>query len=340
MRKKSEAEGVLTLSKIKLMVKNEKFELDDIKLILAYKRANPKMTEEDIMRHLGISQRLAQTVRFLLRNEDELKQALTRHPKYRVLLAGDLHCGHMAGLTPKGYQIPESHDNPVHRTFAQFQRETWDFFDKSIMSLKPFTHAIWNGDLIDGSGKKSKGTELITTDRLLQGEMAQKVIETVDAGVNVISFGTGYHTGEGEDFESVIAANTGAIINAENLLKIGDVIFNVKHHVGGSGTPYGAATPILRDAIWSDLWSQLEDNPNAQIIVRSHAHTFIQVDDGSRHAIVLPALQGAFTKFGTRRCSKIVHWGFVYVDIYSDGTFDLHRVIYLPDSQKRKLIEL
>jgi hypothetical protein len=315
-----------------------KYSSIELAKIFAYKRMHPKAGNPELIKLLGISLREATMLNFVLLNEEPMREALRERPKYRVLLAGDFHCGHKAGLTPQGYQLPL--DSAVDKIFAEFERESWDFFTASIDSLRPFTHAIFNGDLIDGDGKKSKGTELLTTDRNIQVDMAVKVIDTVGAKINVITYGTPYHTGDGEAFEYNIAQQTGAMLNAENLLSIGGVIFNVKHHTGGSSTPYGAATPLLKDALWSDLWAQLENNPTADIVVRSHTHTFIRIDDGFRTAVVLPALQGAMTKYGSLRMSKVVHWGYGYVDIFADGRYAFHEVLYTPESQKRQVITL
>lgn len=310
----------------------------DVLNFLSYCKKNPDATQEEMINDLGLSTREAGKWQFIVENEDVLRNVLTTRPKYRVLLAGDLHCGHLAGLTPKGYGT--NPENPMEQQFVDFQKETWDFFEKKIMSLKPFTHAIWNGDLIEGRGKKSKGTELIYADRLKQVEMAATVIDYVNAPQNVISYGTPYHVGDGEDFERVIAEKTDSLLNAENLLNIGGVIINAKHHTNGTSTPYGAGTPLLKDALWGDLWAQLEDNPTADVVVRSHTHTFLKINDGFRTAIILPALQGALTKYGTIKCSKVVHWGFAYMDIYPDKSFTIQEIIYNPEAQKRKVIEL
>lgn len=320
------------------MYRGEPLTKEQALTLLSYGRTNPDYTNQDLVDNLGVSYRDADKIRYLLKNELVLMEVLQRKPKYRIFLGGDTHCGHLAGLTPDGYQLDETH--PSYSQFAKFQRETWNYFKNAVSVLAPFSHAIFNGDLIDGTGKKSKGTELITSDRNIQAEMAVKVIETVGAEKNVITYGTPYHTGDGEQFEYNIAGKTDALLNAENLISIGGVVFNCKHYVAGSSTPYGSATPVLRDALWSDLWSQLEENPTADIVVRSHTHTFLKINDGFRTALVLPALQGAMTKYGTLRMSKIVHWGFAYTDIYENGTFEVHEILYNPDSQKRKVIEL
>ena len=73
-------------------------------------------------------------------------------------------------------------------------------------------------------------------------------------------------------------------------------------------------------------------NPGAPIYLQAgadgdfyHGDRYIGIDDiganGSpRMGFCLPALQSAQTKFGGRRCSGIVHFGFMHFDIYPDGS--------------------
>lgn len=286
----------------------------------------------------GFGNRIASSVTFVLRNWDVLQEAIREKPLYRVLLAGDLHCGHLAGLTPPAYRI--NPDSPTQRRFYDLQKETWEWYIQQIQGLRPFTHAVWNGDLIEGKGPRSGSTELITADRNLQCDMAVEAIGVVGAKTNVVVYGTPSHVGDQEDFEYNIAKELDAVLLDNDLLEIGGVVMNIRHKIGSSSVPYGAATPLLRDALWSDLWSALEDNPKTDLVVRSHVHTFVYTNDGFRQAIILPALMGAASKYGTRQCSKVVHYGFAYADIYADGSFNVNPVIYSPESQRRQIIKL
>lgn len=246
--------------------------------------------------------------------------------KKRILLAGDFHCGHVAGLTPPEYQINE--DPPRYKALAAFQRESYLWFYNQIERLKPFHSAFYNGDLIDGRGERSGGSELTTTDRSIQADIAVSIIRQVNASHNYITYGTPYHTGNSEDYELLIAKDVDATIASELNVNINNVIFNVKHKVGGSGTPYGNATPLLKAQLWQKLWADKEERQSANYVVRSHMHRYVKLEiAGDKHAMVLPALQGAMSKYGQRQCEGNVDFGFGYVDIYSDGDHRFFPVI-------------
>ena len=87
----------------------------------------------------------------------------------RILATGDWHCGHVVGLTPPEWQHQEIGDK-YHDKYARIQRQMWDWFVNAVDKYRPIDRLIINGDLIDGKAFRSGGTELITTDRFIQGE--------------------------------------------------------------------------------------------------------------------------------------------------------------------------
>src|SRR5271157_652517 len=102
--------------------------------------------------------------------------------KIRMLVISDLHCGHLAGLTPP--------DQWIHGTsFYEQQKKTWNFYINTIKELQPIDILICNGDAIDGKGTKSGGTELITSDRNLQSQMAIECLKQVKAPSNILTYG-------------------------------------------------------------------------------------------------------------------------------------------------------
>jgi len=111
----------------------------------------------------------------------------------RVLVLSDLHCGHRAGLTPPQHQLN------IASKWGKLQKEVWDWFERTVENLKPITHCFVMGDIIDGKGDRSGGTEQITTDRNVQIEMACEALSLVQASVYTMVYGTPYHTGSGED---------------------------------------------------------------------------------------------------------------------------------------------
>ena len=124
----------------------------------------------------------------------------------RLVVISDLHCGHAVGLTPPAWQWAVDGDTTEHRAkFGRVQREVWDWYSQTIGSLRPIDILAVNGDAIDGTGVRSGGTELLTTDRQVQTDMAVKSIQEASAKTIVMTYGTAYHTGDAEDWEDRVA---------------------------------------------------------------------------------------------------------------------------------------
>lgn len=239
----------------------------------------------------------------------------------RGILTGDFHCGHAVGLTPPGWQWNERH--PRYGKIGRYQREIWDWWKMRIGELPKLDFIAANGDLIDGSGYRSGGTEQITTDRDDQCDMAIEAMRVAARHGKpkiVMTYGTGYHTGDAEDFEKKIAASFNAKIGSHEWLQVEGVTFDLKHHIGSSSVPHGRYTAIAKDLLWSMLWSEMGRQPKSDVIVRSHVHYHRALYDGDHNkwAMTLPPMQGFATKYGSRRCSGTVSIGFVYVEVDGD----------------------
>jgi hypothetical protein len=242
-----------------------------------------------------------------------------RHCK-RVVIISDLHCAHKVGLTPPSWQIA---DNPIYRHFLTFEREVWKFYVNTIKALQPIDILIVNGDCIEGKGEKSGSTELIEADRNLQCDIAAECINICKAKDIVMTFGTGYHTGNSDDFEHTIAGKINAKkIGGHEWLDVNGVIFDLKHKVNASGIPQGRATALLREQLWNARWhDRNEGQPLADIIIRSHTHYHMFVGDPTFLAMTTPALQGYGSKYGVRDCSGIVDIGLIHFDVDDKGGY-------------------
>ena len=119
------------------------------------------------------------------------------------IFIADTHCGHRTGLTPPKWWLPD--DDGFIGKVARFQRELWSWFCSEIDSCGPVDTCIHVGDVIDGKGFRSGGTELLTPDRAVQIQMAEIVFEEIGAKNNLIINGTPYHTGNEEDWEAAQA---------------------------------------------------------------------------------------------------------------------------------------
>jgi len=242
--------------------------------------------------------------------------------KKRVVCISDLHCGHLVGITPPGWGDLQK------EKMGRIRRECWIAYRRIVKSLLPIDVLIVNGDMIEGKGERSSGTELITSDREEQARMAAHCIDIWGADKIVATRGTPYHTGVGEEWENIALqfCETG-----QSLHKIGDhefcevngVVFDVKHHTGSSSVPHGRKTAVSKDQLWNMLWAIDDMQPAADWVVRSHVHYSegwyrINKSDMS-WAITTPALQAMGSKYGKKRCSGKVDWGVVVWDVDSSG---------------------
>jgi hypothetical protein len=203
---------------------------------------------------------------------------------------------------------------------SEIQSEAWRWYVKHVRQYGPYDCVVANGDAIDGSGKRSGGTELITADREEQCEMAIQCIQQALPARRkncklVMTYGTGYHTGDVEDWENQIARDLGADkIGSHEWIDCGGVIFDFKHHIGTSAIPHGRHTAVNRDALWARLWADRGLVPTADVLVRSHVHYHAYCGDTAMQPslrMTTPALQAMGSKYGSRRCSGIVDFGFV-----------------------------
>lgn len=237
----------------------------------------------------------------------------------RVLACSDLHCGHKVGLTPPAWWVSSD------RVIGQVQREFWVWWEQTLAGLGPFDAALVLGDMIDGRGERSGGTELITTDRMEQCQIAAaclRAIPMTENGRMVGVKGTPYHTGDSEDYEDIVAGLLGNMtIGGHEWADAGGVVFDLKHKVGGSQIPHGRHTAIAKERLWNILWSEREYAPRADIILRGHVHYHNFCGGSDWLAMTLPALQGPGSKYGVRQCSGTVDFGFVVFEIDNNGGY-------------------
>jgi len=249
----------------------------------------------------------------------------------RLLVLSDLHCGHKAGLAP-----PEWHRSKS--AFYKQQAEMWSFFQERTEKHKPYDICVINGDALDGKGKKSGGSELLTADRDEQALMAYECIKISEAKEYHMTTGTAYHTGAFEDFEKITARKLKATIQGQLFLDVNGTIIDFRHQVGASSIPHGANTPLSKAKLWNMVWNNYGGQPNADITIRSHTHRFVYNGDNKYLNIITPALQGFGSKFGERICSGIIHIGFIYIDIYKDHYDWGFEIMNYKTSQKNNII--
>jgi hypothetical protein len=263
----------------------------------------------------------------------------------RVLIISDLHCGSQVGLTPPEYQYKiVKKDTAKHNKFAKLQQESWNWFADSVAKLKKeqlIDLLIVNGDMIDGNGYFSGGTEHITTDREIQCEMAIEIIDFIGAKRKVLPYGTPVHAGKEEDWENIIAKNVAAKIGGHEWILVNGVMIDTKHKVNRSSIPlYGRHTAVAREKVWNSLWAEAKLVERADIIIRSHVHYFSYCGGANWLALTTPCLKTMGDKYGSRQCMGLIDFGMIKIDIYEDSTYDMKAILADLEYQKAKVIKI
>jgi hypothetical protein len=230
----------------------------------------------------------------------------------RILSVADFHTGNVAGLTPPRFNEQSEFNFKAYT----YRRHCWEWFAREVDALRPIDICVANGDLIDGKGVKTGGGEQQQIRRPVQVEEAIDILKFIGAKEYHFTYGTGYHTGQDDDWETQIAREFGSDIDDVISLNVNGLIMKWRHHMNGSQTPTGRATPLLRQQEWDMLWSEGGEFEKADVMIFGHTHYFQAVMNRYGTAIIAPALQAlGGSQIGSRRLGGIVDYGFLHFDV-------------------------
>ena len=258
----------------------------------------------------------------------------------RGIILSDLHCGHRTGLTPPAHQYKKG---GFKEKYYKVQKACWNWYKDTLDRIGDVDIVMVNGDAVDGKGYRSGCSEQITTDMNEQCDIARFCIHQALSKKTklVMTKGTPYHTGEGEDFEENIAEDLNAVeIGAHVFPRIEGVTFDLKHKVGSSGIPHGRASAIKKAALWNKMWSEAGEQPDAKVLIRSHVHYHQACyDPDFGWQMTTPALQGFGSKYGSLQCEGRVHFGLIEFAVDGDE-FSWKPHIAKLGVHKSKVVEL
>jgi hypothetical protein len=255
--------------------------------------------------------------------------------KKRIVFGADMQCGSRVGLTPPKWQYSKPDKYSVIR------EELWNQYTSILDELKPIHCYCHNGDAIEGSGWKQGSTDVLTTDRLEQVEMATEAIKYTEAKHIVLTRGTFYHVGSKENWEDILAQKVKARkISDEEFININGLLFNVKHTISRANVPHTKGYHISKARLWQILWSLKGQQPLCPIVLRAHVHYFFFCGEDNWLGINQPALCGLGSKYGGRIPSETVDWGLIWFDVEDENNWSWDRHIVLGETQKATPLEL
>ena len=235
----------------------------------------------------------------------------------KILVIADLHCGHKSGLTPPTWWV-----NPYDKKQYAIQKECWQFYVDTLEKIGYVDVVVLNGDAIDGKGKRSGGTEQITSDLFQQIKIVTECVQQIKFGKFFMTYGTPYHvSSDGDDFEMNIAEQFDGVIKDHLWLNVNGCILDFKHKISSSSVLQSRVNALVKEYVWNREWTNIEGAPCSDVIVRSHVHYHMSVKDpNSFLGMTTPALQAPDTKYGGRQCSGTVHFGVILFEIPQDYT--------------------
>jgi len=249
-----------------------------------------------------------------------------------IVFISDTHCGSVYGLTSP---------NHFSSHYKKLQSESWKAYKRLIHKWDHPDILIANGDLIEGTQSKQGSAELITPDRNIQSEMAIDCLREWHAKQIFLTYGTRYHVGEqAEDFEYNIAGTLKAKIEGRLYLQVEGLTFDIRHKVGMSIVPYGRATILLRDLAWDLIREAAGTGPKVDVVVRSHVHYYIWIEQPGKVAFTIPSLQLARGRFGSRECVGETHWGAIRLKVHKGQIIGKDVSICLLHANKQPLIKV
>jgi predicted MPP superfamily phosphohydrolase len=199
---------------------------------------------------------------------------MAKRKSKRVLFMSDTHCGHRVGLCHPSQH--EQHKTGWRNKIRKIQEAMWGTFQGWVDELRPIDICIFVGDAIDGRGQQSKAAELLEVDRTEQTNNATAILRSVRAKKLLMAYGSGYHTGKIEHWEDVVASKADADEIAHKLYpSINGMVFDVKHHVNVGKFPHLHHRGVMVEALMSDLAADEGISPEADWVVRGHAHKYI-----------------------------------------------------------------
>lgn len=266
-----------------------------------------------------------------------------------IFIGSDSHCGHDVGLTPPEYnwQPPLKATHREHKMY-RFRVQSWEWFAKEVKKYGPYDVAIWNGDLVDGTGEKSGGTE---DDEIpTQVDMAVTVVRYVGARDNYFIRGTPYHTGKSKaTWEDMVAAEVNRTyvgdedrIGDEGQYDFNGLVVSCKHIIGNSASAVSRFTALSNATLKQMLWAETGQQERANLIIRSHIHRCLQIGEPERNraAWITPALQGLGSVYGSRQVDGLpVHFGFLTLRVASAEEWGITAHIAPMTMQKARAVK-
>ena len=250
----------------------------------------------------------------------------------RVVVMSDPHCGQEFGLTHPDFDSrPNDIDSIRYRAY-RLRAKMWEWYRDKLAVLQPIHVLLDLGDNIDGKGEKSAGNELILPKLEDQCECASACILEAKAKRIFMVRGTPYHVGKDNCEDGIAKAVKAEKIGDHDYISVNGCVFDYAHAISRS------ETALTRERVTNLLWSEHDEFPKANVILRGHQHYSLFVGEaGNWLSMIAPGLQLS-SKFGRTIAKRVIHFGLVWFDVQDDGQYSFNVEIKYLRRAKDELI--
>lgn len=227
-------------------------------------------------------------------------------------MVGDLHVGSNVSVMPDEVTID---DGPKKRriTSNAIQKYIFSKWKDMVSSVGKVDACIVLGDSIEGSNYKSKGLGLWTSDMEVQINTATALLSMIKTKKYVGVQGSYYHVGDNVSSDMAVINNLGGTFGDELCINTGKHRIHLSHQVGvsSSATAY-RPTPIAREMMLATI--NKEEYGKYDIILRGHAHYYVEVRFGSSKGVICPCWKGRDEYVARKTLAFLPHLGYILID--------------------------
>lgn len=230
------------------------------------------------------------------------------------LAVSDLHVGHKLGLMPP---LVEMYDANSHHRMkvraSEVQRKIYEEWRFMVRENQGVDYLLGNGDLCEGQNRFEGGYGCWSTEAETQVTTCINLLEQIRAKRVLITQGSGYHTGHNPSLDAYVANKMGAVFENEAVLKVGGIQFWCKHEVPISAKLENR--PNTLGGSFRDAEIYREEYGDIDVILRGHAHYFLEVRQPGVHGVVLPGWKGKDAFQQKQKNGYAPHLGWVRFDV-------------------------
>ena len=218
-----------------------------------------------------------------------------------IVVIGDTHSGSKASLLDPAFHDKDGmgfKPSPAQMQLWAWWQEFWAWTKKRLAG-RPYI-VVHNGDQIDGfhHGCVQLVTNNVQTQRRMFVEMmGNKLADPQCKGFFCIA-GTAAHAGQSNSDEETCAKQLGAIPNdvgtyarQDLWLEMGTELIQFAHHIGTTSSAAYKSSPSMRLMAGMQQAAGEWGFRPPSIMIRSHAHDYIEVKRSNCRVVVCPAWQ-------------------------------------------------